>query len=440
MTDNTCTIDLKGLRQSLKHNKNKLIFGRSLNMSTTTGTYKLDRELIRALLQEVEASKVSRKEFDLNQLVSNKSYTFGDAGSEKRRAVQKKFCDIKRKTAHQYFKCLGKFRVAPGEAIKRELIEHEGEEEDSYEEEAEDDQGKGNEDDDISANSGSDNSSISTKSSTKKAPDSPPKKPTPKKSAPVGDIEFVPPPHERMQSDTDTTESSSGFVSASTSDSASDVLRRVKELEKVENKQDGSKENPHIIIADPEKPETCKGFEVSLVPNIKVGNHVRSVYHIRHVTAQGTEDDWSAIVPREEFPALANRSILICGPSQELWHRRTDLYHEDSFCDQTALIHEAQQTAIKQSLLRRYSFWLVVLPKGTMLENYIISHDSVNVMKGTQEMTQAFEIENDKGKPEMETLYGMDVHWRIAVAGGTIVTDPGSATKKRRKKKKVVKA
>jgi hypothetical protein len=115
------------------------------------------------------------------------------------------------------------------------------------------------------------------------------------------------------------------------------------------------------------------------------------------------------------------------------------LYHEEEFCQQTALIHEAQQTAIKRSIVRMYSYWLLVLPKGTTLENYIISHDSVHVKKGNQEMEKAFEVENDDGTTEMETLYGMDVYWRIAVAGGNMVSDPESATKKRRKKKKAAK-
>ena len=70
-----------------------------------------------------------------------------------------------------------------------------------------------------------------------------------------------------------------------------------------------------------------------------------------------------------------------------------------------------------------------------MLENHIISHDSVHVKKGTQDMTKAFEAEGANGKTELETLHGMDVHWRIALAGGNMVSDPASATKKRRKKK-----
>jgi hypothetical protein len=237
-------------------------------------------------------------------------------------------------------------------------------------------------------------------------------------------------------SDSDTYPTEDSFSSNS---SYSNALQTVKMLEKPEYKQDGSKQRPYIIIADPDKPETCAGFEVALIPQIKVGNYVRSVYHIRHITTQGLEDEWSATIPHEEFPTLASRAVLIRGPSQELWHRRPDLYHEEPFCSQTALFHEAQQTAIKQSIVRLYSCWLLVLPKGTVLENYIISHDSVHVNTGIQEMTKAFETEDENGKTQLETLYGMDVHWRIAVAGGNMVSDPGSASKKRRKQKKATK-
>jgi hypothetical protein len=204
-------------------------------------------------------------------------------------------------------------------------------------------------------------------------------------------------------------------------------------------KQDGSKENPYSIIVDPDKPETSQGFEVALVPQVQVGNFVCSVYHIRHVTTQGMEDEWTAMIPRAEFPALANRSVLIFGPSQELWHWRPDVYHEESFCTQTALIHEAQQTAIKQSITRLYSYWLLVLPKGTISKNHVISHDNIHALKGMQDMAVGFETEDDDGKTSFETLYGMDVYWRIAEAGGNMVSDPGSAVKKRSKKKKTIK-
>jgi hypothetical protein len=94
------------------------------------------------------------------------------------------------------------------------------------------------------------------------------------------------------------------------------------------------------------------------------------------------EDEWSATIPHKEFPALADRCVLICGPSQDLWHRRPDLYHDEQFCEQTLMVHETHQTAINQSITHPFSYWLLVLPKGTKLENYIISHDSVHVVKG----------------------------------------------------------
>lgn len=374
--------------------------------------YKPDSELIKILFQDVEESNVSRLDLDLLKLCNKKEYLYGEPATNKRRSIQKIFGEAKRKTHQQYLKYLGKIGVAPGEVLKSELLEPDTNEfkaDNKYLSESEDDS---------SESSGSDNNSSSSSISTEKS--------SHKKEI----IKFAK-QQKRMQSVTDTFPADVSF----SSDYSNNVLQTVEMLEKPEYKQDGTKMKPYVIIANPDKPETCAGFEVALVPQITVENFVRSVYHIRHVTTQGMEDEWSAIIPREDFPALAHRSVLIRGPSQELWHRRPDLYHEEKFCTQTAVAHESQQTAIKQSIVRLYSYWLLVLPKGTMLENYIISHDSVHVTKGTQEMTKAFETEDDSGKTELETLYGMDVYWRIAMAGGNMVSDPGSAAKKRRKKK-----
>jgi hypothetical protein len=222
----------------------------------------------------------------------------------------------------------------------------------------------------------------------------------------------------------------------SNSSGGASVLVRVELLEKSENKQDGTKENPYIIIIDPSKPECGNGFEVVLVPQVQVENFVRSVYHVRHVTTEGLESEWSATIPHEEFPALAHRAVLIRGPSQEFWHRRPDIYHEEPFCKQTKLAHESQQTAIKQSIVREKSYWLLVLPRGTLLENHVISHNSVHVKKAIKELATTLETEDDDGNVTEEVLYGTDVYWRIAVQGGNMVSDPGSATKKRRKSKK----
>ena len=62
----------------------------------------LDLILVKNLAQDIEASGKTRKEFNLRQLVEEKRHTYRDAGSEKRRQVQKKFDTILRKTPQAY--------------------------------------------------------------------------------------------------------------------------------------------------------------------------------------------------------------------------------------------------------------------------------------------------------------------------------------------------
>lgn len=391
-------------------------------------SYKLDPQFIQTLFEDVEKSGVSINKFNLLELCNKKTYLYGEVGSAKRRAIQKIFAEAKRKTSRQCIKFLEKHNVQPGESLKADFLESA-----PVKESKESEPVKESKEESEAEYTPSDNEYESGTESTinSSAPSVTTKQRSMKVSTPVQDIQFQN-QTKRMQSDCETYPNTNSIYSGAGS---INTLQTVAILEMPERKQDGTKERPYIIIADPERPESCNGFEVALIPNITVGNYVRSVYHIRHVTTQGMESDWSATIPHEEFPTLANRAVLIRGPSQELWHRRPDLYHEEKFCAQTAIIHEAQQTAIKQSIVRLYSYWLLILPRGTILENYIISHDSINVTTGTQEMTKAFEAEDESGKPQLETLYGMDVFWRIAIAGGSMVTDPGSAAKKRRKKK-----
>jgi hypothetical protein len=50
---------------------------------------KLDRTLVKNLLQDVEKSGKTRSEFNLAKLVTNNPYIYGEPGSDKRRSVQK---------------------------------------------------------------------------------------------------------------------------------------------------------------------------------------------------------------------------------------------------------------------------------------------------------------------------------------------------------------
>ena len=81
----------------------------------------LDDLLVKNLLQDIEASGKTRREFNLPKLLEEKRHTYGEAGSDKRRDVQKKFDLLKRKTPLQYQKVLDKKGVNSGEALQREI-------------------------------------------------------------------------------------------------------------------------------------------------------------------------------------------------------------------------------------------------------------------------------------------------------------------------------
>ena len=82
---------------------------------------KLEAVLIKNLVQDIEASAKTRKAFNLKKLVDEKAHTYGQEGTEKRRSLQKKFDQIKRKTPQEYQRFLDKIEVNPGEGLKREL-------------------------------------------------------------------------------------------------------------------------------------------------------------------------------------------------------------------------------------------------------------------------------------------------------------------------------
>lgn len=419
-----------------------------------SNSFKLDPKIGKALFDEIENSGVTRHEFDLKSLVARQPYIYGERGSEVRRAVQKLVGEARRKSDAGYLVFIGKFGANPGELLTKHLTEgkeskKKDKDEDSWDIEYSD--GEDEDEDEAEGKKATKSDSSSSTHLTETSKKSTDKKPSisAKESsapAPVANIEFerVSSPTKKMKAnhtiETSTTEES--FVSEDSALSNTDaVLKRIAWLQKKVNRGDGSLESPYLLFADLDKPETCgAGFEAAEVKQVTLGNYIHRVLHIRKTTTQGMEDEWSAYIPRNDYPTLASHAVMIRGPSQELWHRRPDLYHEEHFCDQTFLAHQSQQAEMAMDKKRLHSYCLMVFPEDIELENYIISHDSTHVKKGTREMTKSFEVENEEGKLVKEILYGMDVYWRIALTGGKLVTDPGSATKKPRKKKTVAKS
>ena len=202
------------------------------------------------------------------------------------------------------------------------------------------------------------------------------------------------------------------------------ILKQVERLE-ADLKQDGSSDYPYILIANLDKPEANWGFEVSLVKGIEYRNFTRDAFHIRKVTNVTQEGQWDATIPIEKYPTLAQRSVLIRGPSQDFWHRSADRYHQLGFCDKTKTVHEALETQIENDPSRLYSHWLIVLPQGTELENHILSDDAKHVKKMTNDLVATIKLnEGDEHEEEEVELLGLDVYWRIAIKGGEMLRSP----------------
>ena len=195
---------------------------------------------------------------------------------------------------------------------------------------------------------------------------------------------------------------------------------------------DGTFAYPYIVVLNLDKPERNWGFEVSLVRNIEHRNFTRDAYHIRKTSTLSQEADWNAYVPLKQYPALAGRAVLIRGPSQDFWHQKASRYHQEMKCDKTKTVHETLETQISNDTNRRYSFWLLVFPKGTELENHILSDDAVNVKKHYNDLVESVKLNEGEDDEEEVELLGLDIYWRIATKGGEMIRSPDAVKRKSR--------
>ena len=367
------------------------------------------------LAQDIEASGKTRKEFNFTAYLAKDSTValYGPIGDPRRRDLQRKFDELKRKSPKAYLWFLDRHKVDSGEAFKRELRESQRNEENDGDDD--DDQGDDDDQDDDDEPAAID-----------KTP--PPKlSPTIKMKPKSSNVEGLTDSFRNLKIPKEIATMSSTSSYAST-EPTSIVLQQVEILSQF--KMDGTADFPYIIMVDPNNAERNFGFEVSYVQKIEFQNFTRDIFHIRKVIGVDQDGAWAATIPTKKYPDLANRAVLIRGPSQDYWHKSSERYHMDSFCDRTKLVHESLETMISTNIDRQYSHWLLVFPEETQLENHIISGDSVHVTKGTVDLVGSFEICDDKGKTQVIENYGMDVHWRIAVQGGEMIRSPDASNKK----------
>lgn len=388
------------------------------------------------LLQDIEASGRTRKEFNLLAYLDSNQNTYGNKGSQKRRDAQKRFDAIKRATPVSYLKLLDKNKVNSGDALKREIRSSNSSESPTPSKTT------STSDSDSEDEESDDKSTATPAQPPSKPPSFKPIKTPPPKPASMDNLtarfsNLGMPVKEIGVPTVTATMSSTGSSVPSTEMSVTDyVLHQVDALTAI--KMDGSADYPYIIIVDTSKPEANWGFEVSFVHNVEVLNFHRDIYHIRKVTGVEQAEEWTATIPSKKYPALANRAVLIRGPSQDYWHQDAKRYHQPQedkvICEPTKKAHMVLQTNINESKDRLYSHWLLVFPQGTEMENFVMSHDAYHVMRNSFELYSAIESwDPEKKKSEFLDLLGMDVHWRIAVKGGEMISSPSVTEKTKRR-------
>jgi len=204
-------------------------------------------------------------------------------------------------------------------------------------------------------------------------------------------------------------------MDSATSNPIADVLNYVELIEGI--RQDGTIEYPFIHIVNQEYPERNHGFDIVLVPEIEQRRHTRDAFHIRKTVSVQNSEDWEAFLPSARFPTLADRAIMVRGPSQDFFIKDTARYHADKdiiACAPTEKKHSATEQAIDDDPSRKLEHTLLVFKKGIKLENHIFSDDAVYIDVEVNDMTAPYD--NDG---EVIDVQGTTLFWRIAVAGGS---------------------
>ena len=118
-------------------------------------------------------------------------------------------------------------------------------------------------------------------------------------------------------------------------------------------------------------------------------------------------------------------------------HRKTSstgmqsvIMRSEGFCAQTKKAHKSLQTNHDANKDHLYSHWLLVFPQGTELENHIFSDDAAHVKRGSLDLVGYYKYMDEKDEQQEVELYGMDVHWWIAVKGGEMICSPEPQKKK----------
>jgi hypothetical protein len=132
---------------------------------------------------------------------------------------------------------------------------------------------------------------------------------------------------------------------------------------------------------------------------------------------------WKAFIPiSKEFPKLApliDRAVMVKGPSRSYWMSNAEMYHQKGGFQITKNAHKKTDTAIEMDPNRQTSFYLIVFPKGIILDNYIFSGNNSDLEMWKHGMQLGPDHARYPFKKKKMDVLGMCLWWRIGIARGT---------------------
>lgn len=184
-------------------------------------------------------------------------------------------------------------------------------------------------------------------------------------------------------------------------------------------RQNGTKDNPFLVPVDPRFPErNVAGFWVQPVEKMTVELYERNGFFIR-VMAEPSFENWEGSIPEDVPPELAERVVQVRRPAVWEWWWDNDHFHRRIDCLPTKVAHESTLTKIEEDETRKWLYFWLVFPEGTVLDNRVFSTDDY-ILEQSQIGLKVNVASLDH--PHLA------VYWRIATKGGNRISKKKTST------------
>jgi hypothetical protein len=415
---------------------NRHLFSSHFHLTIPMAPAIISELLEKSLLEDIEQKGLPFDQISLVQLCNDKELIYGPPSSALRRKIQKHFNKLKNRTPSNYQKLLVKYSIVPGPFTFHRLreaddsptkipvkeptiddIEEETIEETPCIDEASIESASESSIDESSIDIARQLETLSIQGPPRIMMTTPSRTPPRKKAPSIASPGFASPIFASpLRPSLDET-------SLTGEEERDDVGYTILDF----LHQNGTKDQPYIVMADPNFPEQNGNFDITRLEDIEHNDYEHQGFHIRLSIDLPDYSGWEAFIPNpNDYPSLLplyGRIIMFKGPSRPFWLRDHTRYHADNKkidCQVTRKAHEKAETAIKGE--RLFSYHLVVLKPGIVLDNSIFSNNNENV-KMYQLSMRMDDTEDDNDFEKK--IYGMAVWWKIAVAGGTRIRNAG---------------